>query len=233
MDKAEQNKLPAVASDYIDAVMKNMRYRRTVRQEVRQELTDHFTDALADCQTDAERNALAKDLIDGFGDVELLAILLRRAKKRCRPLWRTMVVRTFQAVGVLFLLLVIYIGWFLTGKPVITTNYLEVMNRQVRPAADDAMNAWPYFKQAAELYQHQAIEPYLDDTETRFIPRPRALSALTARERDMLMQWLTDNQASLHLIRAGISKPHYWQVYKTDKDDNSEMVSMYVPGMRS
>ena len=110
MDKAEQNKLPAVASDYIDAVMKNMRYRRTVRQEVRQELTDHFTDALADCQTDAERNALAKDLIDGFGDVELLAILLRRAKKRCRPLWRTMVVRTFQAVGVLFLLLIIYIG---------------------------------------------------------------------------------------------------------------------------
>lgn len=222
MDKTEQNKLPAVASDYIDAVMKNMRYRRTVRQEVRQELIDHFTDALADCQTDAERNDLAKNLIDGFGDVELLAILLRRAKKRCRPLWRTAIVRLFQTAGVLVLLFAIYVGWFFSGKPVVTTNYVELLNRQVRPVADDSLNAAPYYLQAVELYKDIAQEAAFDRT-------PRRLSSLTPPDRQILLEWLTANQAPLEWVRQGNMKPHYWPSYSCGEGNDTALISVLLP----
>jgi hypothetical protein len=126
MGGQEWDGLPKAAVDYIEAVIKHIKYRKKIRQDVRRELIAHFTDALADCQNDQERQKSAEDLIAGFGDVKVLGKLIRRGKKRCRPFWRTMVVRAFQGVGILFLLLVLYVAWFFSGKPIITTNYLEV-----------------------------------------------------------------------------------------------------------
>ena len=77
--------LPVAAVDFIRLVIKKMRYRRKVRRDVQAELTAHFEDELKDCKTDEQREQKARQLIAGFGDVKLLAILLRRAKKRCRP----------------------------------------------------------------------------------------------------------------------------------------------------
>ena len=113
------DKLPVSASDFIQIVIRKMGYRRAVREDVQSELTAHFEDELRDCKTDSEREQKARQLITDFGDAKLLAILLRRAKKRCRPLWRTVVARTFQALGVLILCFILYIVWFLSGKPVI------------------------------------------------------------------------------------------------------------------
>ena len=79
-------KLPGCAEEYIKLIIKKMRYRRKVRQDVREELTAHFEDELKDCATDEDKEQKARQLIAGFGDVKLLAVLLRRAKKRCRPL---------------------------------------------------------------------------------------------------------------------------------------------------
>ncbi|GAI85495.1 unnamed protein product, partial [marine sediment metagenome] len=87
--------LPAGAVEFIKRVLKKMRYRREVRQDVQAELTAHFEDELKDCTTDEQKQQKAQQLITNFGDLKLLAILLRRAKKRCRPLWRTIVARTF------------------------------------------------------------------------------------------------------------------------------------------
>ena len=80
-------KLPISVEEYIKLIVKKMRYRRKVRQDVLEELTAHFEDELKDCKTDEDRQQKAKELIAGFGDVKLLAVLLRRAKKRCRSLW--------------------------------------------------------------------------------------------------------------------------------------------------
>jgi len=93
----EPEHLPAVVAEYIELIIRKMRYRQKVRQEVRAELAGHFADALADCKTDQERQERALRLINEFGDGRLLAKLIRRGKKRCRPLWRTMVARSFQA----------------------------------------------------------------------------------------------------------------------------------------
>ena len=54
---AEENKkdslqnLPICAVDFINKVIKKMRYRRKIRHDVRAELIAHFEDALKDCDT--------------------------------------------------------------------------------------------------------------------------------------------------------------------------------------
>ncbi len=150
-EKQKLEHLPAGAVEFIKRVLKKMRYRREVRQDVQAELAAHFEDELNDCTTDEQKQQNAQQLITGFGDVKLLAVLLRRAKKRCRPLWRTIVARTFQAVGVLILCFVLYVVWFLTGKPVITTNYVAELNKIVRPPADESLNAAPLYLKAVDL----------------------------------------------------------------------------------
>ena len=210
--------LPQTASDYIDAVIKKMRYRKKIRLEVRQELADHFTDALADCKNDDERQTLAQELIAEFGDAQLLGTLLCRGKKRCRPWWKTACIRLFQAVGIVFVLVLVYLGWFFSGKPVITANYLERMNQQVKPIADDSQNAWPYYKQAAEKY----IEP--NDKEFDFSPRH-----LSVEEQPVIRQAISNNQESLELTRQGNQKPYYWQVYRTGENKNQDMITMLMP----
>ena len=220
------DKLPLSVSEFIDGVIIAMKYRRSVRADVRQELTDHFTDALADCETEEEKQKATQELIEAFGDIELLGKLLRRAKKRCRPLWRTMVVRTYQFIGVCFLLLILYIGWFFTGKPQITTNYLEVMKQQVRPVADDSQNAWPYYKQAAEKYIEYK-QP--EDKDQRVDFSPQFIRKLSEQNWKVIQQSVRDNSESLNLIRQGNQKPYYWRNYGVYDSDHPQLISMLLP----
>ena len=143
--------LPPCAADFIKRVIKKMRYRKKVRADVAAELFAHFEDELKDCSTAEQKEQKAQLLIDTFGDIKLLAVLLRRAKKRCRPLWRIMFARTCQAIVILFVCCIAYVAWFLTGKPSITTNYVEQLNRLTRPTADESLNAAPLYKKACEL----------------------------------------------------------------------------------
>ena len=145
--------LPSCVTEFISEVVKKMRYRQKVRLDVQAELEAHFVDELKDCKTDEEKLRKARQLLTEFGDVKTLAILLRRAKNRCRPLWRTMVARSFQALGVLVLCFIFYMLWFISGRPVITTDYLAEFNRIVRPAADESQNAAPLYNEAAKLYE--------------------------------------------------------------------------------
>ena len=151
--KSNSQKLPPCAVEFIRQVLKKMRYRRKVRQDVQSELAAHFEDEMKDCKTDEQKEQRANQLITEFGNVKLLAVLLRRAKKRCRPLWRTVVARTFQTIGVLILCFIVYVAWFLTGKPVITTDYVAELNRIVRPAADESLNAASFYLKAVDLYK--------------------------------------------------------------------------------
>ena len=84
----EHEKLPNLIEEYLGAAIRQIRNRR-VREDVLAELRAHFTDPLADVGADdvKVRAEVAEALIAQFGDVKLLARLINRAKKRCRPLW--------------------------------------------------------------------------------------------------------------------------------------------------
>ncbi|MCH7558750.1 MAG: hypothetical protein IIB56_15015, partial [Planctomycetes bacterium] len=220
---------------------KKMHYRREVRQDVQAELTAHFEDELKDCTTDEQKQQKTQQLITEFGDVKLLAVLLRRAKKRCRPLWRTVTARTFQAIGVLILCFILYVVWFLSGKPAITTNYVAELNNMVRPVADESLNAAPLYIKAIELYEKRwddvaelrsKTQPTPEEMELVENDLPRLLGKkyeeVTSEQKKRIEKWLTDNKDVFDLVVAGAKKPYHWQTYG-GRGDTTEMMSIFMP----
>jgi hypothetical protein len=210
------SKLPASVTQFIRLIIKKMRYRKKVGEEVEAELSSHFEDELKGCKADVEREQKAQELVSGFGDVKLLAVLLRRAKKRCRPLWRTIVARAFQTVGVLFICLVLYIVWFLTGKPVVTRDYIAEFNLMVRPVADESLNAATLYNKAMEVF-----EDLPDDISEAFWKR---YYEATKEDKQLMGKWLTDNDEVFELVIAGTKRPYYWQHY-----EGEDMISVLLP----
>lgn len=220
MEEKAFGKLPGCAEAFIGQVIRKMRYRR-VRREVQRELTDHFLDLLADVEDAAERERAAAEHVAAFGDSAVLGKLLRRAKKRCRPWWRTAVVRMFQTAGAVMGLFIVYLVWFFSGRPVITTNYVEELNRLTRPTVEAEQNAEPYYRKAAEAYVKC-------ETEAHRSPQSIPLAALSPDEKESIRKWLEDNAESIEAAAAGSKMPYYAPTYET-QGDTSEMIAVLMP----
>ncbi len=218
-DKLADN-LPACAAEFIKLVIKKMRYRRKVRRDVQAELAGQFEDEIKNCPTDKEKEQKAQQLITDFGDVKLLAVLLRRAKKRCRPLWRKALVRSFQVVGVIVLYFLICFGRFAIGTPTISVNYIDRLNQIVRGGRDEAENAMPYYDKAAELYVKcpKAIEKKFPGcSSTSCGVAGSWLTDFNDVEMRYLLEWLADNQPAFEMLRQGAEKTFYWTIYRGDE----------------
>ncbi|MHC4624280.1 MAG: hypothetical protein ACYS4W_10305 [Planctomycetota bacterium] len=226
-------RLPVNVAEFIKLIVRKMRYRREVRADVAAELAGHFEDALKDCKTNDERDRRARKLIADFGDVKLLGVLLRRAKKRCRPLWRTIVARAFQTVGALILCFVLYCVYISLGEPTISVNYVEQATRLARPVVDEDLNAGPLYQKAIAAYR----EPPQMQVEREIVPRrlrrgsapqesPQTIvenrslleaigdkdwiGKLNEKELSLLRQWVSDNAQALEYFRQAGQKPHCW-----------------------
>ena len=188
-----------------------MRYRRKVRQDVEAELAAHFEDELKDYATDEEKEQKAQQLIAEFGDVKLLAVLLRRAKKRCRPLWRTALVRSLQVFGIIVLYFFICFVPLLVGRPTISINYVDWLNEFVRASRDEADNARPYYERAFELYVKM---PKWLDANPAISP-----TDLNDVELTSLANWLDDNQEAVESLREGSRLLYCWGKYQSDETE--------------
>jgi hypothetical protein len=199
--------LPASAREYIGALMKKMRYRKKVREDVREEIAAHFEDELRDCQTDEEKEKKAEQLVEEFGDLKLLAILLRRAKKRCRPLWRRLIARTCHGIGILFMCFIFYVIWFSTGRPTIRMDYIALLNQlNQQPQVRDKHNAWPHYKKAIDLYVPPCplVNEFISYREHGRDREEAILLKKALRENEPRVQaWLTKNQKYWDRLTAG------------------------------
>ena len=204
-DKLADN-LPASAVEFIRLVIKKMRYRKKVRQDVQAELSAHFEDELKDLATDEEKAQKAQQLIAGFGDVKLLAVLLRRAKKRCRPLWRKALVRSLQVAGVIILYLLICFAPLVIGRPKISVNYVDWLNNLARADRDESENAYPYYKQAVAA--SVKIPGWLVKSRVKW---PADFNDI---EMEQFSRWINDNKEALDFLIEGTKRPHYWAVYR-------------------
>ncbi|HUW18735.1 MAG TPA: hypothetical protein VMW16_05490 [Sedimentisphaerales bacterium] len=246
--------LPLAAAEFIRLVVKKMRYRKSVRADVMAELAAHFEDALKDCKTEEERDQRAKKLIADFGDMKLLAILLRRAKKRCRPLWRTVVARTFQTIGALILCFVLYCVYISLGEPTISIDYLEQATRLARPVVDQSLNAAPLYQKAIDAYKkdpnvpverepspsHPASSP--DKPPEKPVQTPGLLELigdkdwvgkLDEKELSLLRQWVSDNAQALEYFRQAGQKPHCWWYRQARVDVLMAMLMPELSGIRN
>ncbi|HEG44735.1 MAG TPA: hypothetical protein ENH94_11885 [Phycisphaerales bacterium] len=209
-DKISNTDLPPAAIEYIDAVIKKMRYRKKIRADVRAELTAHFEDALRDCDTDDEKAKLTADLIAKFGEPKLLAKLIRRGKKRCRPLWQKAFIRFGQFVLILLLLIGLRIAHLGLGRPTISVDYVQWLNELGRQGRDEELNAEPYIRQAMELLGDKENRRKISDAldilyEHGQVPEDKQV---------LIEEILTTYAEVLDQLRKGAERPYYWVEYK-------------------
>ncbi len=224
--KDNLEKLPACAVEYIKLVGKKMRYRRSVRNEVLAELAAHFEDALASCTSEKEKEEAAEKIIADFGDAKVIGILARRGKKRCRPLWRTAIVRSFQTIGIAFICLVLYCIYLSLGKPTISVNYVQRTEEIARPVADEGLNAAPLYLEAIRLYVEEPniAERYL----LNGISDKSTPAELTEEELTFVKQWIADNNNAIEVFKQATNKPYCW--WKREAKNNF-MFDILLPNL--
>ncbi len=215
--------LPPCAVEYIDQVVRKMRFRKRVRAEVYEELWAHFEDDLRDVTDPQQRETRARALIEQFGDPRLVAVLCRRAKKRCRPLAQKILIRTFQGIGLFMLYLLICTLPLHLGEANVRVNYVEWLNDRWRPEQAGVENAKHYYDEAAALYveppkalvrKHSNWSRFVaDDARQQWFP--------DHNDADMrlLEQWLAANDPAFQKLHIGAQTPRYWPTYETETTD--------------
>ncbi len=136
----EESSLSEVAAGKVRKVVKRTRLWRLEKVDVAHELIAHFLDGI-------EADTPIDELIETFGNETQTAKLIRRAKKRQRPMvwhafaWARLCFAVF--FGVYFVTAL----YLMTGSPSVTTDYLAVLNRKaVGVPVDEA--AWPIYREA-------------------------------------------------------------------------------------
>jgi hypothetical protein len=225
MDARERKppSLPACAERYIAQVARAMRWHRRAREQVRAELTAHFEDDLRDCTSPEEREQRAQQSIEQFGDAKLLAVLCRRAKKRCRPLWRKVLVRTAQGAGVIVVYLVLCSLPLFLGKPTVRINYADWLSKRWRPAQSGVENARDYYEQATRLY----VKPP-ETLATRRKPASWTVRDCNEADLQLLAGWLDENKAAFDRLTKGANTANYWPVYDVNEGGQSSVPFLWM-----
>ncbi len=225
--------LPPNATEFIRQVVREMGYHKKARQEVEAELAAHFEDELRNCTEAQEKEQKALQLIKEFGDAKLLAVLCRRGKKRCRPLWAKTIVRSLEAAALLMVLLTLYVGWFVRGKPSVRIDYLALLNQMSRPTVAEGDNAWPYYERAIALL----ISP---NSELGAIPafahpdyaEHQEFADLSDDARRVIGQWMEANRVAWEDFVVAGSKPYLAKSYQaTDGAKEPRLMSVRLPDM--
>ncbi|MHC4743331.1 MAG: hypothetical protein ACYS8Z_15555 [Planctomycetota bacterium] len=223
--------LPPSAVVFIERVIKKMRWCRRAREEVRTELIAHFENGLEDFASDEEKEQEALRMIAKFGEIKLLALLLRRAKKRCRPLWQKVVFRSLKTVGVLFVTLILYTIWFTAGKAVIDVDYTALLNSMNRPEIRDEDNAWPHYEQAGSLFaEPNGVE--FGKLTARVEGRGEQLrfADLSEDERHKIAEWVELNGPAWRAFETAAAKSYCYREYAHDPNAEERwLLSIQLP----
>ncbi len=202
--------LPQCVRDYITLVIRKMGYRRKVRQDVGRELEAHFADALRHLTSETEKSNTAQTLINDFGDPKLLATLLRRGKKRCRPVWKKGLIRVAQTVLVLYVISLVSNAYVLQTWKKNPRDYLAEFNRQGKRDFEESENAYTCYRKASEQFVQmpQDLESYIENCSQD--NNLAVFRSMSRKEKNQLRQWLEDNTESWKAIEQGGRLDYFW-----------------------
>jgi hypothetical protein len=132
--------LPPELAATVRQVVGRSRLWRREKVDVAAELIAHFQDGLAAGRTPTE-------LLQSFGDAQASAQLIRRAKRRGRPMiwhaWRY----GWMSLAAIFLLYVTAGLWMATRRPSVKIDYLANFNKPAIAVPED-QRAWPVYRDA-------------------------------------------------------------------------------------
>jgi len=143
-----------------------------------------------------------------------LAVLCRRAKKRCRPLWHKVLVRGLLVLGLAFLYLVLCTMPLILGRPTIRVNYVQWLGQRWCPQAGELENARVYYDKAAELY----VKPS-QGLEGRMTAPGWTVRDCNEAEMALLSAWFAQNGPAFDMLRRGAGVDRYWPIYDANQTD--------------
>lgn len=186
--------VPQALRDFVRTLVKRTRLWRREKAEVARELIAHFDDAM-------ERGVTADEALSGFGDSRQAATLIRRAKRRNRPLIWQAWHRTLQAVGLAFLMGIVLYGMLIiryyAGEPLVARNYTAELNSEILALPQDECG-WPLYREA--LLALEAPVPVGPDGRSILSPADDGW--------ETMVEYLQRHQGALELARLAASKPH-------------------------
>jgi hypothetical protein len=191
-DRLAAANLPGEIRELIRRVIRKTRLWSLEKMDVANELIAHFSDGL-------ESGATAQQLVESFGNEKTATKLIRRAKRRNRPLiWHAFIwLRNFVALLILtYLLLGVY---FYLGKPTPKIDYIAVLNEPLEKIPQD-QRAWPLYRQALLMIY-----------ETKDADANHLFDLMDAKPDSQnwtsTVNWLQSHQDVLKLIRQAAQKP--------------------------
>jgi hypothetical protein len=184
---------PAPVSELILRTVGKTRLWPLEKVAVADELTAHFQDGLAAGRTVAE-------LIETFGSEASAAKLIRRAKRRCRPLLWHGWIFMLRATAILIAVYAVLAIRFYTGRPVVSVDYVAKINEPIlqTPVSD---RAWPLWR--------KAILASSDGTKDGHLVLSDAID-WNEREKTTWQrqrEWLTHHPTVAGLAREAAAKP--------------------------
>lgn len=126
----------------------------------------------------------------------------RANRRRCRPLWKKIVVCPVAAVALFGL----YILWFVSAKPTPTVDYVALLNRKNRPSDQQHRdNAWPHYKKAIKLFvwlnSAESNSSILGSVGKKFSERSKT-------EQAEILEWIGKNDAAWKEFVEASLKPY-------------------------
>lgn len=202
--------LPQALAELIRRVVHKARLWPSERRELMAELESHFREGLIELAQNGESLEESIGVLrDGFGDPDLTARLIRRSKKRGRPMiWKIF------ATTVLVLVAAAaagggYLAYVSIGTPTPTVDYIAKINEPLQriPESD---RAWPILREA--LLQFRPFPAELEPTR-QSLPRPGEEKWPAA------LAWVESNRPIVSKLKEAAQKPVLGYVY-----DNQQML---------
>lgn len=139
--------LPDALKDLVNRVVRKTRLWPSERRDVKAELESHFREGLIELT--GEGKSLSESIAhlrDDFGDPQLAAQLIRRGKKRGRPMIWKALVSVVAVCGVTLCAGAGYVAYVTFGKPNPTVDYVAKINEPAEklPMED---RAWPRLRE--------------------------------------------------------------------------------------
>ncbi|MEZ6233576.1 MAG: hypothetical protein R3B68_05260 [Phycisphaerales bacterium] len=208
--------LPASLSTLVERVCARTRLWRGEQADVAGELCAHFLDGL-------EAGRTPEQLRESFGSAKATARLIRRAKRRARPLIWRLWAGLWSAVGwgllaILGLYVYLFVRYMLL-QPTISRNISEEINQRIAqtPPQD---RAWPEHRAAYLMLTpvgdgspESFAVPEFDPETGQEIEGPIQLHNAFARwdiegeSLDQVRNYLRENEAALDRVRAAAARP--------------------------
>jgi hypothetical protein len=185
--------LPVEIRSLIQRVVFKTRLWWLEKADLANEMIAHFSDGI-------ESGATTEQLIESFGNERMAIKLIRRAKRRNRPLiwhvYRT-IVRAIVGLIVIYLAIAMY---FYMGRPFPSVNYIALINRPTEQVPQ-GQHAWPLYRQAMLA---SGVRPESDQEKKWWDMLYVRDNAPQPQE---LVNWLDSHRNVIDLIHQASEKP--------------------------